>query len=215
MVNRYLYGKYLHSCVQLNCYLESFIVSQSILIRPDHSGCVTNNLVAYLTGEAKDEDHDWYRIALFILLVITIVNLTTSYTLIKIYLKLKHSEAIMIAEKSNLNVKSSFITFRCHVLLYIFFGGVCLSNFFFNTISFESHQAAAPAMCSVVNFLSTLFSLTFVFNKKDVWDYVKRRLTVFQSPSASQNKITPMNSRTVAWAEDSPGERANVNMSTF
>ena len=151
--------------------------------------------MAYLTGKSKDEDHDWYRIAVFILLVISILNLTTTYISIQVYLKMKHSESIKIAEKSNLNVKSSFITFRCHVLLYIFFGGMCLSNFFFNTVSFESQQAAAPAMDSVINILSTLFSLNFVFKKKVVWEFLKRRVTVFQNPSDSpQNKVFQNNS---------------------
>ena len=142
------------------------------------------------------------RFGFYFLTVFSIVNLSMTYILIHIYLKIKHSQSIKIAEKSNLNVKSSFITFRCHVLLYFLFGGICLSHFYINNKSFESNSASAPALDSVVNILSTLFAVTFVFKKHTVIEFLKRRLIVLKNPPNGNNKVFPITSRRIAWDRD-------------
>ena len=79
------------------------------------SGSVSSNMESYLARTPVDEDDDTLdaqRILVYLIMMITFVNLTFTYLFIHLVLKFKHSEAIKIAEKTTSNTKGNLISFK-------------------------------------------------------------------------------------------------------
>ena len=87
-------------------------------------------MVSYLTGLKRNEEKDFFRASLYSTVVFSVFNLSVSYLLIHLYLKYKHSREIKIAERSNMNMISSFISFRGHIVMFVFWTIMCSYNFY-------------------------------------------------------------------------------------
>ena len=75
---------------------------------------VTNNLVAYLSRREKAE-HDTglsNTQQIRMLILVTVLHLTITYVFIRLYLRLKHSEAISIAERNKAGFSETLISFK-------------------------------------------------------------------------------------------------------
>ena len=135
-------------------------------------------MVSYLTGLKRNEEKDFFRASLYSTVVFSVFNLSVSYLLIHLYLKYKHSREIKIAERSNMNMISSFISFRGHIVMFVFWTIMCSYNFYNHSQDFSksSLRMRMPANIILVNFLTVILSLIFVFQKPQVLAFLKRKI---------------------------------------
>ena len=148
-------------------------------------------MVSYLSESAVNDQNDFCRSTFYIIIIISILNLSISYVVIHVYLKLKHSKSIEIAEKS-LNVNGSIFSFKSLNMIFFVIGGMGVFSFLNNLESFKSKQSSKiPPNIILINFFSVLFPLIFVVRKQDVMAFVKRKIAAKMSFHSKDNICPP------------------------
>ena len=140
-------------------------------------------------------------------MILSVLNISVAYILIRIYLKFKHSEAINIAEKTQWTMKVTLISFR-----HLAFGFYCaftvgVYNFcVYQQNSYQNLQSVPPGNI-LVNFVCAGISLQFILAKKEILDFLKRRIANLwpdisiwtkKCPKKTQSLKT-QNERRIAW----------------
>ena len=135
----------------------------------------TSNMVSYLTHQEIVEVDSSLRNLTYILIIITIFNLSVTYTFIHLYLNFKHSRAVRIAETSKFNVQESFLSFKKLLVGFTFFSLFGIANYCVYHINLYQNNNHVPPLTMTINFVTVFASLTFIFKKKKVLDFMKRR----------------------------------------
>ena len=158
-----------------------------IILEPFSGKEATSNMVSYLTHQEIVEVDSSLRNLTYILIIITIFNLSITYTFIHLYLNFKHSRAIRIAERSKFNVHESFLSFRKLLVGFTFFSLFGIANYCVYHINWYQNNDHVPPLTLTINFVTVFASLTFIFKKKKVLDFMERRLR------ASNINLVPIN----------------------
>ena len=190
--------KYSISTHYIDEFFMAYWAERSINIST-FSGAVTSNLISYLSNREINTEEDFLRSTNNILLIITLLNLVFTFLFIHIYLKLRHSESISIAERSNLQKISSFISFRKLICAMLCIGIIAILNFQIHSTGFVKDRSRIPPLCFIVNFLSLFLTLFFLFIKKDIVLFIKRRFQNFIGNILNGNDIKVENQRRQAW----------------
>lgn len=158
-------------------------------------------MISYLSNREITTEEDFIRNINYILLIITLLNLLLTYIFIHVYLKLKHSESISIAERSNLYQISSFISFQKLIFALFCIGIIAILNFQIHKKGFVKDKSKIPPLCFIVNFLSLFLSLYFLLSKKDIVLFLKRRFGSFINETFSNCNLNIIveNQRRQAW----------------
>ena len=162
---------------------------------------INSNFVAYLTSNKKEGE--LLRIyVIYCLLILTALNISVTYICIHVYLKMKHSKAINIAEKTQWTMKVSLISLR-H-LACGFYCCLIVGVYNFCVIQRNSYQnlQSVPPGSILVNFVSVLISVHFILTKKEITDFLKRRLSISLPLSSNPPNTQSQNiedKRRIAW----------------
>ena len=151
--------------------------STEIFVNNDYLEAITSNLISFMTNRELNNRNDIIRISSYILGLITIVNVITTFIFIHTYLKFKHSRSIEIAERANLNKSDTLISFKKLVAIAVCSGLLVFSNYQIHHSDFVWDNSKIPPLCYVVNFITLIVSLLFLFSKQDIVKYLKRRIS--------------------------------------
>ena len=139
--------------------------------------CVSNNMMAYLTNKGLDSDCEDLLYSLTkLFLFSTLTQLFTTYIFIKIFLRVKHSRTIWIAEEQNLI--SSILDFK-KLLMLLFL--LCTCIFCVDLVRQKQiyniqNDPSPPPMTVLSTVLASLWSNFSIWSKKDIRAFVKRKL---------------------------------------
>ena len=171
------------------------------------SETIGSNFVAYLTNNTKNDEGMRHRYAIYFLLILTTLNISVTFIWIHIYLKIKHSKAINIAERTQWSMKVTLISLRHLAGVFYCVLMIGVVNFcVYHTNSYQDLNSVPPVNI-LVNVVCVLTSLHFVFNKKEIMDFLKRRTVIplqdipFVPNRPSHKNSSPKNrdKRTIAW----------------
>ena len=165
---------------------------------------VNSNFVAYLTNTKKEGELVQLYV-IYVLLMLTALNISVTYICIHVYLKMKHSKAIDIAEKTQGTMKVSLISLRhlaagFHCCLIVGVYNFCIIK----RNAYQNLQSVPPGSI-VVNFMTVLISMHFISTKREITNFLKRRLSIPLSdiplPSNPPNNESQniKNKRRIAW----------------
>ena len=140
-------------------------------------------------------------------MILTALNISVTYICIHIYLKMKHTKAINIAEKTQWAMKVTLISLRhlaCGFYCFLIVGVYNFCVYYQN--SYQNLQSVPPGSI-LVNFVCVWISLQFILTKKEIMDFLKRRLANPLPNMPLCSKPFPQNSqplnieskRTFAW----------------
>lgn len=133
---------------------------------------------SYLTRAPVEDDSDTLdvqRILVYLVMMVTFVNLTFTYVFIHLVLKFKHSEAIKIAEKTNGNTKGNLISFKMLNITTVLMIIPGLINFcIYQTQSYTDFEQVPPVHL-LINIATALYSVFFVLSKCEVLAFIRRR----------------------------------------
>ena len=172
------------------------------------SPTINSNLVAYLSSYKKDgEKLHLHLYVIYCLLILTALNISVTYVCIHIYLKMKHTKAINIAEKTQWAMKVTLISLRhlaCGFYCFLFIGVYNFGVYYQN--SYQNIQSVPPGSI-LVNFVCVWISLQFALTKKEIIDFLKRRLAsplpkihLFSRPfQQNSQSLNIEKKRTFAW----------------
>ena len=155
--------------------------------------------MSYLTNKRLDlgcEDHLYCLTNLC--LFSTLTHLTATYIFIKIYLRVKHSKSIRIAEEKNSDF--SILDFK-KLLMGLFLLSICMicrDIVLQKQIYSIKHDPAPPPIMVLSAVLASLWSIFFIWNKKDIRAFVKRKIRgqfeyLFPNINWRGTKIKPSN----------------------
>ena len=142
----------------------------------NHLDAVSNNLISFLCNREINFENDFIRSSGYVVVVFTLINLIITFLFINIYLKIKHSESISIAERSNLYLNRSFISFQTLLLVIILWGLIGLCNYQIHNTNYVKTTTDPPPLVYIICFLTVFLSLLFLFSKRNILDYLKRRV---------------------------------------
>ena len=95
-----------------------------------------------------------------------------------------------------MNMVSSFISFRGHIISFLVFFLLCLSNLYNHSHSSYDTHNQIPVNNVLINFISIFLSLIFVFQKSEVLAFLRRRIKAkidaLDFKFFKKNKINPM-----------------------
>ena len=173
-----------------------FVPSKTSMDLP--SGSVSSNMESYLARTPVDEDDDTLdaqRILVYLIMMITFVNLTFTYLFIHLVLKFKHSEAIKIAEKTTSNTKGNLISFKMLNITTVLMIIPGLINFcIYQTHSYTDFEQVPPVHL-LINIATALYSVFFVLSKCEVLAFVRRRWRGFVQTRSylaeRKNRVAP------------------------
>ena len=179
-------------CFNLKRYHTSFYHAYNI----HNLGTVKNNMVSYYTDlekNAGEGEIDVPRTAAVVVVTCTMLNMLLTLIFINVYLRVKHSNAINIAERSTIRPKENFISFRKLFIIFIGVLGIVYFSYYVHTIDFFNDTNKVPPGTWITNFCTIIFSMVFLARKKELSSFIQRRFGNFVQ---QQNRIEPQ--RTLA-----------------
>ena len=139
-------------------------------------------------------------------MILTALNISVTYICIHVYLKMKHSKAINIAEKAQWSMKVSLISLRHLAAGFYCCLIVGVYNFCIIQRNVYQNLQSVPPGSILVNFVSVWISMHFILTKKEITDFLKRRLSIslpaiiplYSNPPNIQTQNIE-NQRRIAW----------------
>ena len=153
--------------------------------------------MSFLTNKTLDlECEDLLSPVTGLCLSFTLTHLTTTYIFIKIYLRVKHSRTIRIAEEKNSDF--SILDFK-KLLMLLFL--LCICMFCRDLVRQKQiymiqADPSPPPMLVLSAVLGSLWSTFFIWTRKDIRAFVKRKIRgqfeyLFPNLNWRKTKIEP------------------------
>ena len=163
------------------------------------------NFVAYLTSNKNDGEIVQLYV-IYCLLILTALNISVTYICIHMYLKMKHTKAINIAEKTQWTMKVTLISLRHLACGFYCFLGCGVYNFCVVQQNAYQNLQSVPSGSILVNFVCVWISMHFILTKKEIIDFLKRRIVIHLPDILPSSKTSPYNiqlnienKRKIAW----------------
>ena len=134
------------------------------------------------------------------------LNISVTYICIHVYLKMKHTKAINIAEKTQWTMKVTLISLRHLACGFYCFLGCGVYNFCVVQQNAYQNLQSVPSGSILVNFVCVWISMHFILTKKEIIDFLKRRIVIHLPDILPSSKTSPYNiqlnienKRKIAW----------------
>ena len=166
---------------------------------------INSNFVAYLTSNKNDGEIVQLYV-IYCLLILTALNISVTYICIHVHLKMKHTKAINIAEKTQWTMKVTLISLRHLACGFYCFLGCGVYNFCVVQQNAYKNLQSVPPGSLLVNFVCVWISMHFILTKKEIIDFLKRRIVIHLPDNSPNSKPSPHNihsnienKRKIAW----------------